>query len=152
MRPKQSTNDFLTGGTKDMDSPQSKHMECRKRLMAGVKGTKQYQQQFGDRLLYVRYRHDKELQRRVTTVEIIVDEKPLALLPNRLTTPSQPYPNENVYVCINFNERELRARAKAAGARWQPEQQRWLMPYRLAVKLGLRERIEKIKVDNAGNL
>src|SRR5512138_44841 len=108
-----------------MDSPRSKHMECRKRLMAGVKGTKQYQQQFGDRLLYVRYRHDKELQRRVTTVEIIVDEKPLALLPNKHITSKQPYPNENVYVCIDFKERELRARAKAAGARWQPEQQRW---------------------------
>lgn len=134
-----------------MDNPQSKHMECRKRLMAGVNGSKQNQQQFGDRLLYVRYRHDKELQRRVTTVEIIVDEKSLALLPNRLTTPNQLYPNENVYVCIDFKERQLRARAKAAGEQWQPEQQRWVIPYRLAVKLGHRERIEKIKVNNAGS-
>lgn len=134
-----------------MDSPQNKHMECRKRLMAGVKGTKHYQQQFGERLLYVRYRHDKEQQRRVTTVEIIVDEKPLTLLPNRLITPNQPYPNQNVYVRIEFNESELRASAKAAGARWQPEEQRWLMPYRIAAKLGLRERIEKIIVDNTGN-
>lgn len=134
-----------------MDSPQNKHMECRKRLMAGVKGTKQYQQQFGDRLLYVRYRHDKEQQRRVTTVEIIVDEKPLVLLPNRLINPGQPYPNENVNVRIDFKERELRTRAKTAGARWLPEEQRWQMPYRIAVKLGLRERIERIKVDNNGN-
>lgn len=134
-----------------MDSPQNKHMECRKRLMAGVKGTKQYQQRFGDRLLHVRYHHDKEHQRRVTTVEIIVDEKPLTLLTDRLITPNQPYPNQNVYVRIEFNEHELRARAKAAGARWQPEEQRWLMPYRIATKLGLRERVEKITVDNTGN-
>lgn len=55
-------------------------MECQKRLKPGMKCTKRFQQQYGDNLLFVRYRYDYERQRRVTTIELIVDEAPCPFL------------------------------------------------------------------------
>ncbi|HEX9802206.1 MAG TPA: hypothetical protein VGB35_03045 [Gammaproteobacteria bacterium] len=126
-------------------------MECRKRLTPGMNGTKRYQQRFGERLLYVRYRNDPARQRRLTTVELIVDESPL--LPSRSKVEKRlfPHPNQNVLVRIDYAESELRNQAKAARAQWLPELKRWKMAYRTAVGLGLKERIEEYGVDDNGN-
>ena len=126
-------------------------MECRKRLTAGMNGTKRYQQRFGDRLLYVRYRHDPEQQRRLTTVELIVDEAPMPPARGNIDKKLFPHPNQNVLVQINYNETELRSRPKVAGAKWVPELKLWKMPYRSAEKLGIKERIRDEEVSSNGN-
>lgn len=126
-------------------------MECRKRLTPGMNGTRRYQQRYGDRLLYVRYRHDPEQQRRITTVELIVDEAPLPPPRSKVAKTLFPHPNQNVLLRIDYQESALREQAKTAGARWVPELKRWKMPYHLTVKLGLKARIEENEVDNNGN-
>jgi hypothetical protein len=116
-----------------------------------MNGTKRYQQRFGDRLLYVRYRHDPERQRRLTTVELIVDEGPLQRPRSTVDKTLFPHPNQTIFVRIDYAEEALRSKAKAAGAVWVAEHKRWKLPYHIAVKLGLRERIEVIEVAGNGN-
>jgi hypothetical protein len=50
--------------------------KARTSLPVGKKGTQKWFEQFGENLLCVRYRYNKELMRRVTTVEIIVADVP----------------------------------------------------------------------------
>ena len=45
-----------------------------RKLAPGQKGTKKLHEQFGDRLLCVRYRYDDQLRKRFKTVELIVEE------------------------------------------------------------------------------
>lgn len=66
-------------------------MECRKRLTPGMNGTKRYLNRFGDRLLYVRYRVDPVQKRRVTTVELIVDEGPMSVPRNAVEKAMFPF-------------------------------------------------------------
>jgi len=53
------------------------HMDVIKTLNAGTPGTRRYQRKFGDDLVCVRYRTDEAGRRRLTTVEIIVEQTPL---------------------------------------------------------------------------
>jgi hypothetical protein len=50
-------------------------MKVRLKLKPGQRGTKHLSRQYGDRLVCVRYRYDEEIQKRYTTVELIVDEE-----------------------------------------------------------------------------
>ncbi|MDH5445322.1 MAG: hypothetical protein OEY52_07180 [Gammaproteobacteria bacterium] len=119
-------------------------MEVTKRLSPGKNGTKRYLNRFGDRLLYVRYRQDKQTHKRYTTVELIVDEQKLIPQPTRNKT-LFPVSTENVYVRVDYQETELRFKIKQHGAVWLQQQKRWRMRRRDAEKLGLRERIEEIE-------
>jgi hypothetical protein len=49
-----------------------------------TEGTRKLVARFGDRLLFVRYRYDKKLKRRFTTVELIVEEADWTPPPLRL--------------------------------------------------------------------
>ena len=91
------------------ERPRREAMECKKRLKPGMNGTKRYQQRFGDRLLFVRYRHDQERQRRLTTVELIVDEAPLMPPRSEAIKALYPHPNQTVYVRIDYGEKIGRA-------------------------------------------
>ncbi len=48
-------------------------MVARRKFNPGQKGTKQFLDQYGDGLVCVRYRYDREQRKRFTTVEIIVE-------------------------------------------------------------------------------
>ncbi len=52
-------------------------MDIRKTLHPGDMGTKRLLSEYGDQLVCVRYRDDKHAQKRFTTVELIIDERPL---------------------------------------------------------------------------
>src|SRR5665647_1811719 len=54
-----------------------KDMKTHTHLKPGQKGTRRLVEQFGDKLLCVRYRYDEIRQVRMKTVEIIVDERPI---------------------------------------------------------------------------
>ncbi len=49
-------------------------MKTRRKLLPGQLGTKQLVKQDGDRLVCGQYRDDREQQRKMKTVELIVDE------------------------------------------------------------------------------
>ena len=82
-------------------------------LAAGANGTKKLVERYGDRLICVRYRYDREKHLRLKTVELIEEEAPW--LP----------PDALYLVKIDWEETELQARVKAAGATWDRERRRW---------------------------
>ncbi len=76
-------------------------MQIKATLKPGRNGTKQLLDRYGDQLVCVRYRYDKARQKRLTTVELIVDEQDL--LPNILIPPDRL-----VYIRIGYGKVELR--------------------------------------------
>ena len=104
--------------------------------------TKRLLERFGDRLLFVRYRYDPAGRRRVTTVELIVDEAPWAPNPDTAAaSPPPPDPGQPVALRIAVHERDVRAKVKAAGGKWDAARQAWILPMRRARVLGLQDRI-----------
>lgn len=115
-------------------------MEVVKTLSPGARGTRRYLEKYADRLICVRYRKDPTRRRRLTTVELIVDEGPLIPQSDAVKAIA-PHPNRHILVKISYGEEALRQRAKQAGGKWLPEKRLWQLPYHKAIALGLRTRI-----------
>jgi hypothetical protein len=101
-------------------------------LKPGQKGTKHLLQQYGDRLVCVRYRYDAGRRKRIKTVELVVAEsdwKP------RFT------PDEIVALRVAFTDVETRKRVKQAGGSWNPDRRVWQLRYDRVVALGLKRRL-----------
>ena len=95
-----------------------------KKLEPGAAGTKRLASRFGNALVCVRYRDDPARDRRLTTVELSVEERPL------------PGP---LAVRIGYEETALRKQARAGGG-WRDGQRKlWLLP---------RAAVRKLKLDN----
>jgi hypothetical protein len=110
-------------------------MKTRLVLKPGQRGTRQLQEIYGDRLLYVRYRYDAELRLRVKTVELIVDE--VAWSPPELS----PAGDTLVRVLVATSETQLQQQIAAAGGRYLAAERMWEMRYDQAARLGLTGRI-----------
>jgi hypothetical protein len=101
-----------------------------KKLTPGAPGTKRFQDRFGAALVCVRYREDREGRKQYTTVELVVSDR----------TPTRRSDGE-VLVRIDYRETQLRAKAKQAGATWDPAAKLWRMSRSAARACGLAERI-----------
>ncbi len=87
-----------------------KEMKAYAHLKPGQNGTKRLVEQYGDRLLCVRYRFDEARGVKLKTVEIIVDENPLR---------HPRYDSDDlVPVHVAYDETELRQQLRALRARW----------------------------------
>jgi hypothetical protein len=121
-------------------------MDVIKKMKPGEPGTKRLLAHYGEQLVCVRYRHDKQHRRRLTTVELIVDAG--SYFPDSRLRTQRPQldkdPKRKVKVKIDYQETELRQQIKQAGGKWDPERKRWLISYREAKQLGLDSRIEEI--------
>jgi hypothetical protein len=110
----------------------------------GQPGTKRLQQQFGDRLLCVRYRYDEKRRVRIKSVELIVHELPwledVHINPFRIP-PHRPV--GPVLVKLNHHERQLRADIITAGGEWHSKGGHWELPYEDAIRLGPAKRIRR---------
>lgn len=109
-------------------------MQIKATLRPGQNGTKRYAAQYGDQLICVRYRYDHQRHKRITTVELAVDEKdwlPGTLIPN----------DQLVFVRIGYGEAELRERIKDAGGFWDRDKKLWRIAFSGAARLGLEKRI-----------
>lgn len=95
-----------------------------KRLLPGALGTKRLLERFGDTLLCVRYRHDPLLNRRLTTVELIVEERPAK-------------PERTAWIRVAYGETDLRRHIKEAGGTWHPQRKLWLLPLKTIKALKL---------------
>ncbi len=115
-------------------------MEISKTLQPGEMGTKSLLNEYGNQLVCVRYRIDKRLQKRYTTVELIINERPYI----------RQKPIVTVWVKINYDETELRHHARAFGAKWLVEDKVWEMEYEVSKKLGLKKRITKRIIKTGG--
>lgn len=109
-------------------------MEVKATIKPGQNGTKRYTREYGDQLVCVRYRYDKRRQKRLTTVELIVDEQDWI---QGITIP----PDKIVPIRIAYGETELREKVKAAGAYWDSKKKCWNLSFRLVYALGLEKRI-----------
>ena len=121
-------------------------MDVIKKMKPGEPGTKRLLAHYGEQLICVRYRHDKPNQRRLTTVELIVDTG--SYFPEshiRRQLQQQVLPRKRmVMIRVDYKETELRQKIKQAGGKWDPERKRWLLSQHQAEKLGLTTRIENI--------
>lgn len=109
-------------------------MEARVTLRPGKRGTIKWMNQYGDRLVCVRYRYDSDGRRRLTTVELIVAEAPWD---------GRPKANDDRHVDIKvrYDETGLRQRVKHAGGVWRPDRRVWTLPFKEVRLLGLEGRI-----------
>jgi len=109
-------------------------MQIKATLAPGQNGTKQLLKQYGDQLVCVRYRYDKARQKRIKTIEIIVDEQdwiPGVIIPL----------DRKVPIKIGFGETELREKIKHAGGYWNPDKKAWMLSYHQVLQMGLERRI-----------
>ena len=113
-----------------------KEMKSYAHLKPGQKGTKRLVEQFGDKLLCVRYRYDEQRGVRLKTVEIVVDEKPL--------TAPRFKDSDMVPVSVAFDETVFRDRLRKMRARWDPQVKLWFVPYRLIRGTDLETRIAAV--------
>ncbi|ASM78948.1 hypothetical protein VITFI_CDS3171 [Vitreoscilla filiformis] len=120
----------------------------RKKIAPHQPGAGRWAERFGAYLVCVRYRDDLDTQRRVVTVELMVDERPLPTPPAPPPAPAAPpapapseHPAASVGVRIEGWELNQRRQAKQAGARWHPNLGLWLMTRAQAEAAGLSDRI-----------
>lgn len=85
---------------------------------------------YGDALVCVRYREDPQRAQRYTTVELVIDRRPF-----------RPKADTLVAVRIDFGEAALRHRARELGAEWNQTKRAWVMPFSVAERLKLLDRI-----------
>ena len=101
-----------------------KDMKTQTHLKPGQKGTKRLVEKYGDALLCVRYRYDKTRGVRLKTVELVVEEREL--------NPSARFGDKDIVsITVAYSEKLLRENLKAAGARWDPQEKVWHVPYGL---------------------
>lgn len=116
-------------------------MEVVKTLKPGSNGTKRLVDLYGDSLVTVRYRLDREKQLSYTTVELIIETKP-APTPGLNLTAQRLYQNRQpVALRIHYDEEDLRLLIMRAGGKWDLEKKVWRIRYGDAIKLGLKDRI-----------
>ena len=114
-------------------------------LQPGQKGTKKLQDRYGAQLVCVRYRYDAARQRRLKTVESIVEE--VLWRPERAARKGA----ETVGVRVDIQDVSLQRQVKLAGGRWNPARRVWELRRDQALKLGLHERMEHAKVSISRN-
>ena len=116
-------------------------MDVIKTLNAGSPGTKRYQKQHGANLVCVRYRQDPAGKRRLTTIEIIVDEAPLQPSRRKTGKTAATRNSQRVLLRIGYEEEELRERIKQAGGWWLPKERLWRLPFQTVEALNLHSRV-----------
>ncbi len=118
-------------------------MKVIKRINPGKPGTKKYQAQYGEKLFCVRYRHNKESNERITTVELIVDKgayyPQFAIAYNSLKAKH----DKQVNLKLGYDEKKLRCKVLKAGGEWLQQEKCWRISSIEAKRLGLEERIVK---------
>lgn len=113
----------------NMDAPSS-FGKVTKTLAPLHPGTLKLARRYGPMLVCVRYREDPINSKRLTTVELIVDEWPLVRRADPL-----------VKVRLPYDEEGLRRRARALGAEWNHKERVWTMPKSIARLLKLSRRV-----------
>ena len=111
-----------------------KKMRTIKKVLPGKPGTKKLLEKYGEKFVCLRYRNDFNKNKRLKTVELIVDEREL-VLQNKI-----PY-NKVMYLKIEYGEIDLARLVKGAGGKWNRPQKYWELPYGEVQSLGLESRI-----------
>jgi len=117
----------------------------RRTLIPEQPSTKKFGDRYGDRLVCVRYRYDTGQRRKITTVEVVVDESPWEPDPQRIPV------NKRLSLNVGYRETEVRNAISAAGGRWDTRQKVWKLAHKEVVALGLTDRIVQDAQDKEPN-
>ena len=109
-------------------------MKARLTLKPHQRGAKKLSRHYGDRLLYVRYRYDPVRKKRITTVELIVDEADWE-------PPATPAADQRVGIRVGVTEHDVQKQVKQAGGTWNRRRKVWELRYAKVVALGLQDRL-----------
>jgi hypothetical protein len=95
----------------------------------GQKGTKKLVEQYGERLVCVRYRYDYQQKKRFKTIELVIDEDHWVPPPRHPddTRPKtkQSFSTRLVGVQIGWDEKDLQERIREIGGRWSRQDKLW---------------------------
>lgn len=108
------------------------HMRIRLVRRPGQHGTKDLVEQYGDRLICVRYRYDEVHKKRHKTIELIIET---------IDWTPKPTAETIVGVRVAYQEQEVRNAVRAAGGIWNPERRVWEIAYKHVLALGLSRRM-----------
>ena len=108
-------------------------MRVTQTLRPGQPGTRRLVDRYGDRLVCVRYRYDDDRQRRLTTVELVVD-----------VGRWQPRAGTVVGVRVAWGEADVARRVKRAGATWDAGRKLWRLRAGAVRRLGLEARMVRL--------
>lgn len=111
-------------------------MKTRLTLKPGQNGTKALVKKYGDSLVCVRLRYDPVKRQRLKTVELIEERCDWVPPPPRFSN------DMLVPLRIEATNMPIRAKAKAAGGRWNPGKQLWYIRYRNVVGTALEKYID----------
>jgi hypothetical protein len=112
-------------------------MRTRQTIKAGKRGTKKYLQEYGSKLLCVRYYYDWKNKKRKTTIEIIVGESEWE--PKRI-------PNKTIVkVEVGRTERDIQQKIWQNGGKWNAARKVWEIPFEKVKELGLQKRMVRKK-------
>ena len=106
-----------------------------KKLGPDQAGAKKLAQRYGETLVCVRYRQDALSGQRYTTVEIVVDNGPIAV-DNRLP--------DTVHLRIAIGEIDLQRQIKQLGGEWDRSHRAWRVAKAAVIQLKLHHRIVRI--------
>jgi hypothetical protein len=109
-----------------------------KRIAPTQPGAIKLAEQYGERLVCVRYRHDPTGRHRYTTVELVVAR---SLVKPRSERQQQPKKLQVVALRIGGTENELRKAVLAHGGVWNSKAQLWYLARTTAQALGLLSRV-----------
>ncbi|MBP9005233.1 MAG: hypothetical protein KBG36_03190 [Candidatus Marinimicrobia bacterium] len=106
-----------------------------RKLRPGQQGTKKLVEQYGERLLNVRYIYNAISGIKMKTVELVEEQKPW--------TKKRQYipPNKIMHLKVEYDEVQIRNLVKSCGGRWNKEKGYWEIAYRQVQILGLENRI-----------
>ena len=121
-------------------------MSTLKTLKPGKRGTRDLLTQYGESLLYVRYRRDEETGERLKTVEIVVQRYSPARDEERsgsrsLGLQARGAAARTVALQVGLPERELQRRVRSAGGRWDRDRRVWWVRRDVAERLDLLHRV-----------
>lgn len=124
-------------------------MEIRTVRKPGDKGTQALMQQYGERLVCLRYRDDVARKKRYKTVELIVTEEdwqpPAPHPPEERPAGLNPrdHYTKRLGIRLSHRESDLRKCIAAASGMWEATEKMWLLPEEEVRRLGLVQRVVK---------
>jgi hypothetical protein len=110
-------------------------LTTRRTIYPGEPGSKKWQKIYGDKLLCVRYKYDEANKRRITTIELIVEQRDWQSKQKFIPK------NKIVQVKINYGEIDLARKVKSLGGKWNKTTKVWELAYGYVQALGLAKRI-----------
>ena len=118
-----------------METRKASNMLTERTMLPGDPGSKKWMKKYGDALICIRYRLDRERKKKIKTVELIVEEKPYQFKTGKI-----PW-NKQVKIKIKYGERHFGCLAREAGGVWNRAEKVWELPYHQVKALGLVHRM-----------